>query len=76
MAPCTQSQIIFMDTLALSEWLTHLDQATVRFMLAIHTEVYICFPFDLKTTDYREEKTEAIKCSITWLIEPYNLLGL
>lgn len=61
-----------MDTLALSEWLTHLDLATMRFMLAIHTEVYICFPFDLKTTGYREEKTEAIKCSITWLTENYQ----
>ena len=72
MAPCTHSQIIFVDTLALSEWLTYLDQAPMSFMLAIHTGGFICFQCELQTTDYREEKTQAIQCCTTWLTENYQ----
>lgn len=42
MALYTDAQIIFMDTLALSERLTYLDQVPMSFMLAIHTEGFIC----------------------------------
>lgn len=72
MALHAHSQIIFMDTLALSEWLTCLDKAPMSFMLAIHTGGFICFQCELRTTDYREETTQAMKCSITWLTENYQ----
>lgn len=42
MAPYTDAQVIFIDTLALSKRLTYLDQVPMSFMLAIHTEGFMC----------------------------------
>lgn len=42
MALYTDAQIIFMDTLAQFERLTYLDQVPMSFMLAIHTEGFLC----------------------------------
>lgn len=71
-APCAQSQMIFIDTLSLFEWLTYLDKVPMSFMLAIHTGGFICYQCELRTIDYREETTQAIKCSIIWFKKSYQ----